>query len=170
MAGNCGYIKSTHVHRVTSANWAVLKQFYGEAPEVLRFPATAERYASIGSRYWNIDHPKVAVIVRIIQSLLERHRAGMLAPGRSRIVGYLTSARFYDYTVPSRMSGATLAIELPNRLLDIAEEEGMSCSERLAPSDFLPGTVEGYRNPYHYNLRGWERRGMNLGRILASQT
>jgi hypothetical protein len=153
----------------TAPSWRLLKRFYDEAPEILQFPATAERYAAIGSRYWNGGHPKVALMVRTIRSLLERDHAGMLASERSRLVRYLTSTDFYGYTVASRISGVTLAIELPNRLLDIAEDEGLSCSERLAPGDFLPGTAEGYRNPYHYDLRGWQHRGGNLGRRLVSQ-
>ncbi|HWR49756.1 MAG TPA: ATP-binding protein [Bryobacteraceae bacterium] len=161
--------RSPENEEAEAPNWAVLKTFYDEAPEILQFPATAERYAAIGSRYWNGGHPKVAIIVRAIRSLLERHRAGMLATDRSRLVGYLTSNSFYDYTVPSRMSGRTLAIDLPNRLLDIAEEEGLSCSERLAPGDFFPSTVGRYCNPYSYDLRVWERGGTNLGRPLVSR-
>ncbi|MDP2996378.1 MAG: ATP-binding protein [Bryobacterales bacterium] len=161
--------RSPENEEAAAPDWTVLKRLYRQAPEILEFPATAERYAAIGSRYWNGGHPKVAIIVRTIGSLLERDRAGMLASDRSRVVRYLTSDEFCDYIVPSRMSGATLAIELPNRLLDIAEEEGLSCSERLAPGDFLPGTVEGYGNPYRYDLRGWERRGTKLGRPLVSQ-
>ena len=160
---------SRESEKAAAPNWESLKRFCNYAPEILQFPATAERYAAIGSRYWNGGHPKVALMVRTIRSLLERHHAGMLASERSRLVGYLTSAAFCEYTVPSRLSDVTVAIELPNRLLDIAEEEGLSCSERLAPGDFLPGTVEGYRNPYSYDLRGWERRGRNLGRRLAYQ-
>ena len=146
--------------------WAVLRSLYREAPEVLRFPVAVERYAAIGSRYWNCGHPKIGRIISALTGLKNRQRAQMLSPDRSRAVSYLTSNTFYGYVVPSRMADVTLAIEVPNRLLDIAEEEGLACSDRLVPSDFLPGTVEGYSNPYHYSLRGWEHRGTNLGRPL----
>jgi hypothetical protein len=71
------------------------------------------------------------------------------------------------YKVPSRLSGLTLAVELPNRLLDLAQDEGLACPERLAPSDFLPGTVEGYSNPYHYGLGAWELHDTGLGQALG---
>lgn len=86
------------------------------------------------------------------------------------MVLYLTSNTFYGYLVPSRMSGVRLALEVPNRLLDVAEEEGLAHAEHLVPSDFVPGTVEGYQNPYHYDLRGWKSRGTGLGQRLEEKT
>jgi hypothetical protein len=133
------------------------------APELLRFPAIAEEYAAIGSRYWNINHAKIDKIVRTITSLMNRCHEGKLSAEKSRLIKYLTSHSFYGYVVPSRLSGVTLAIDLPNRLLEIAEGEGLACSDRLAPDDFLPGTVSGYNNPYHYDLRESETRGTKLG-------
>jgi hypothetical protein len=96
------------------------------------------------------------------------HREGRLSAEKSRLISYLTSSSFLGYKVASRLSGATLAIDLPNRLLEIAQSEGLAGSLRLEPNDFFPGTVAGYSNPYHYSLREWDARATGLGRPLES--
>ncbi len=143
----------------------ILKNLYKEGPELLRFPAEIAKYAAIGSRYWNIDHPKIARITAVLNALADRQRQQRLSADNSRVVHYLTSNTFYGFLVPSRMSGDTLALEVPNRLLDIAEKEGLGYAEHLLPADFLPGTVGEYMNPYHYDLNKWKIRGKGLGRI-----
>lgn len=144
--------------------WKALKGLYDAAPEVLRFPGSLGQYAAIGSRYWNINHPKIAGIVAALIELKGRMRQQRLSADRVRMVSYVASSTFYGYVVPSRISGARLAIEVPNRLLDVAEEEGLIHAEHLVPSDFFPGTVEGYQNPYYYDVGGWKHRGTGLGR------
>jgi hypothetical protein len=89
-----------------------------------------------------------------------------LSEDRFKLVSYLRSNAFYGYTVPSRKSGSTLALEVPNRLLDVAEGEGLAHAEHLVPDDFVPGTVDEYENPYHYDLSGWDSRGAGLGKRL----
>jgi hypothetical protein len=151
----------------TSAQSSIIhNKLYSEAPEVLRFPASIAKYAAVGSRYWNVDHSKIVKIISALSRLAERVRQQLLSADRSSIVSYLGSHSFYDYVVPSRLSGVTLAIELPNRLLDIAEEEGLGHADRLVPSDFLPGTIEKYDNPYGYDLRAWRVRGAGIGKPL----
>ncbi len=146
--------------------WNTLKAVYRDAPELLCFPPGAEQYAGIGSRYWNVGHPKVLAIVSALTGLARRLREAALPAERARLFSYLTSNSFYGYTVPSRLSGKTLAIDLPNRLLDLAQQEKFACATRLAPSDFLPGTVGGYHNPYHYALNQWEVPNTDLGQPL----
>jgi hypothetical protein len=110
-----------------------------------------------------MDHPKIKAIVAVLTELADRKRQQRLSTDGARVVHYLASTTFYGYTVPSRKSGRTLALEVPNRLLDVAVKEGLPHAERLLPSDFLPGTVEAYENPYHYDLTGWKIRGTGLG-------
>ena len=146
----------------------IFRSLYRESPELLRFPANVAKYAAIGSRYWNIDHPKIAKIVAVLNELADRERQQSLSADSAREIHYLTSNRYYGHLVPSRKSGDTLALEVPNRLLDVAEKEGLPHAGRLLPSDFLPGTVEMYENPYHYELTGWKIRGTGLGRIRGA--
>lgn len=142
----------------------ILKSLFGDAPEVFSFPKSVSKYAAIGSRYWNIDHPKIERIVSALTLLAQRRRENKISADRSKVISYLVSNDYYGYLVPSRKSGKTLAIELPNRLMTVAEEEGMGHAERLIPSDFVPGTIDRYENPYHYDLRAWKILGTGLGR------
>lgn len=146
--------------------WNTLKAVYRDAPELLSFPPEAEQYAAIGSRYWNVNHPKILTMVPALMELVRGLREATLQPERARLFSYLTSNSFYGYTVPSRLSGTTLAIELPNRLLDLAQQDKFACTTRLAPDDFLPGTVGVYHNPYHYALNQWEAPNTDLGQHL----
>ena len=150
-----------------SLPWNALRRVCKDLPQLLEFPEASKEIAAIGSRYWNVKHPK---IVAISQSLLElslRFNQRKLSTEKTRLFTYLTSNSFYGYTVPSRRAGFTLAIDLPNRLLDLAEGEEFACAHRLVVGDFYPGTTDKYLNPYHYDLRGWRKQGSDLG--LAMQ-
>ena len=153
--------------RETGESWTVLKSLYEAAPEVLRFPVSLADYAAIGSRYWNIGHPKIAKTIALLIELSNRLRQRRLSAETLRKIRYLTSTSFYGFTVPSRMSGARLALEVPNRLLDIADEEGLGRAERFMTSDFYPGTVGAYQNPYHFDRSGWKTHGTGLGQRLG---
>jgi len=154
------------VGRRRVASWHLMKNLYREAPEVLRFPASIAKYAAMGSRYWNINHPKIVRIIAVLTELQERRRQERLSADKLRKVSYLTSNSYYGYLVPSRKSGITLALEVPNRLLALAKEEGLAPADDLVPADFFPGTIDGYENPYHYDLSGWKTTGTGLGRRL----
>lgn len=147
-------------------NCMALRRLYRDAPELLRFPKAAKGFAAFGSRYWDIENPKIAKIVSAFNALAHRLENGSLSTKSLRAISSVTSNSFYGYTVGSRKANVTLAIELPNRLLDIAEEEGLSCSERLTQTDFYPGTVGKYQYPGWYKLEGWRVSGTGLGRIL----
>jgi len=147
-------------------SWAALKRLYGEAPEVVLFPKSIAECAAIGSVYWNIDHPKIVKIVAVLTALGDRLRQRGLSAEGMRAVRYLASHSFYGYVVPSRMSGRSLALEVPNWLLDVAEEEGLGHAERLVVGDFFPGTVEGYQFPHNHDLGEWRERGTGLGQRL----
>jgi hypothetical protein len=147
-------------------NCKALRCLYRDAPELLRFPKAAKGFAAFGSRYWDIGSPKIAKIVSAFNALVHRRENGSLTTNSLRAISSVTSNNFYGYKIPSRKAGATLAIDLPNRLLDIAEAEGLSCSERITQSDFYPGTVEKYEYPGWYSLDGWKISGTGLGQIL----
>ena len=83
-----------------------------------------------------------------------------------KLVNYLRSDTFQGYVVPSRYSGLNLALEVPNRLLRVAKEAGLGDAEELVTQDFFPGTVNGYQNPYHYELSDWKKPGTDLGKLL----
>jgi hypothetical protein len=137
--------------------------FYEDGPELLRFPTSASKYAAIGSRYWNINHPKITKIVAVLGELTERHRQQRLSLDNARVFEYVTSKTFIGYVVPSRKSGDTLAMQVPNRLLDLAEKVGLPIAERLLPGDFFPGSIGTYENPYHYSLAKWGAAETGLG-------
>jgi hypothetical protein len=147
-----------------SESWGVLRRLYDDAPEVLRFPPSISEYAAFGSRYWNIDHPKIIRLVTTLTLLAERVRQKRLSSDRLKVVSYLISNAFQGYIVSSRRSAATLALEVPNRLLAVAKEEGLAEAEALDPGDFFPGTINGYENPYHYDLNMWKTSVTGLGR------
>jgi hypothetical protein len=147
-------------------SWNISKKHYIDQPEVLRFPASMTEFAAMGSRYWNIDHPKIAKIIAVLMELEEATIQGRLSGGISWMVLNLMSKSADDYHVPSLMSGVRRALEVPNRLIDVAEEQGLSHAEHLVPSDFVPGTIEGYQDPHNYDLRGWKIRGTGLGQRL----
>ena len=154
------------VEHWTEPNCKALRCLYRDAPELLRFPKAAKGFAAFGSRYWDIENPKIAKIVSVFNALVHRRESGSLSTNSLRTISSVTDNSFYGYKVPSRKAGTMLAIDLPNRLLDIAEEEGMSCPERLAPSDFYPGTVGKYQYAKWYSLEGWKVSGTGLGKIL----
>jgi hypothetical protein len=147
--------------------WELLKQLYREAPELLRFPEGLQHYAGFGSRYWNVENPKVSRIASTLKALADRFSKGRLSAASTKDVSIITSNGFYGYVVPARHSEKILALEVPNGLLDIAEREGLNCSDRLDPSDFFPGTVGRYENPYWLNLEGWKSRNNGLGGTLS---
>lgn len=143
-----------------------LKKLYDGAPEVLQFPGSMAQYAAFGSRYWNIDHPKITGILAVLTKLMDWRKLHRLSADGERVVSHLTSNKFYGYVVPARYAGINLALEVPNRLIDVAKKEGLPSAEHLVPEDFVPGTIEKYQNPYHYDLRKWKKPGMGLGQRL----
>lgn len=150
----------------TGAVGNALKRLYGEAPEVLQFPRSMAQYAAFGSRYWNIDHPKITGILAVLAKLMDRRRLHRLSADCERVVSHLTSHTFYGYVVPARFARVDLAVEVPNRLLEVSKKEGLPCAEHLVPEDFVPGTIEKYQNPYHYDLQKWKKPGTGLGQRL----
>jgi len=146
--------------------WDALKSVFNNAPELMSFPASIEHYAAIGSRYWNVDHPKIATIVCLLKELRKRYDQRQLSREASNSLAYLTSTSFYGYLVPSRYAEQRLAIEVPNRLLEIAQKEGLACAEGLLMEDFLPGTVGVYRNPYWHDVSAFEKGFAGLGQHL----
>ena len=143
-----------------------LQRLYREAPEVVEFPRSLSQYAAFGSRYWNIAHPKISGMLEALTKLLDWRSVDRLSSDGERVVQYLTSNKFYGFLVPSRFAGVGLALDAPNRLLDVATKEGIPSTEHLVPHDFVPGTIDGYQNPYHYDLRSWKKRGTELGQRL----
>jgi hypothetical protein len=147
-------------------SWRVLKDIYREAPDLLQFPDSLSGYAAIGSRYWNIENPKIRQIVMGLKALAEVASKRGLGYEQSTIFSYLRGTAFQGYVVASRYSGANLALEVPNRLLTVARSTGLTDVEGLLPTDFLPGTTDGYQNPYHYDLSGWKKTGTGLGKRM----
>ncbi len=142
---------------------------YNPSPELLRFPKALSEFAAIGSRYWNIEHPKVKAI-RSVLAELDRHRRELrLSSDRERLVNYLCSTDYIGHLVASRHSGNRLARELPNRLLRIAEGAGIGNAASLAESDFFPGSIIGYKNPYYYDLEPWRSESTPLGLPLGAE-
>ncbi len=153
----------------TGGTGAVRQKLFSEAPEVLPFPQSIAQYAAFGSRYWNSNHSKISAILPVLTELMEWRRLLRLSPDGEREVSYLTSNRFYGYVVPARFSKSDLALDVPNRLLDVSEKEGLPCAVRLTPEDFVPETIKGYQNPYHYDLQKWKKPGTGLGQRLDSR-
>jgi hypothetical protein len=143
-----------------------LRRLYREAPEVLKFPRSLSQYAAFGSRYWNIAHPKIRGILAVLTELIDWMSVHRLSADGERVVSHLTSNSFYGFVVPARFAGVGLALDAPNRLLDVAKKEGLPSVEHLVPHDFVPGTIDGYQNPYHYDLRNWKKQGTGLGQRL----
>src|SRR5688572_15042915 len=132
------------------SDWQVLKSLYDDAPDILRFPEAISRWPAIGSRYWNSHHPKMAKIITALTLLAESVRQNKLSAEEMRTVSYLCGDSFQGFVVGSRYSGHNLALEVPNRLLAIARNHYLVDAEDLTASDFYPGTIDGYKNPYHY--------------------
>lgn len=143
-----------------------LRSLYNEAPLVLQFPQSIAQYAAFGSRYWNSDHPKIKAILPMLIKLTERWRMHPLSADAMREVSHIVSHNFYGYKVPARFTAANLGLDVPNRLLDVLQKEGLPCSERLVLEDFVPETIGKYRNPYHYDISEWKDPGTGLGRPL----
>lgn len=150
----------------TSQPWSTLRTLYAEAPEVLQFPQSMAQYAAFGSRYWNSEHPKIIAILPVLTKLTEWTRLHRLSTDGEREVSHIASHDFYGYVVPARFTSVNLGLEVPNRLLDVSQKEGLPCSERLVLEDFVPETIGKYRNPYHYDLSEWKNPGMGLGQRL----
>lgn len=129
----------------------------------MRFPSAIAHYAAIGSRCWNSTHPKIKKIVGVLIQLQERTVQRRISDDALRSVAHITSNTFYGFIVPSRYAGKTIAMEVPNRLLQIAQEEGLPVVEPLVTEDFYLNTVEGYRNPYHHDISGFALPGTGLG-------
>jgi len=149
--------------------WRMLKKLYSDAPELMHFPPELSEFAAFGSRYWNVDHPKIIQITSALCRLSDRVRLQQLAKDKLSLFNFLTSNTFYGYVVPARYSGITLAIDLPNRLLEIARIVGVGDVAPLVKTDFVPGTLEGYKNPYHYRIEGWDICGTGLGTLVKGR-
>jgi hypothetical protein len=152
--------------RNPSSSWQVLRSLYENAPDILRFPEAISRYPAIGSLYWNSHHPKMARIITALTLLAESVRQKQLSAEEMELVSYLDDSAFQGYVVRSRYSGLNLALEVPNRLLAIARKHCLVDVEDLNATDFFPGTIDGYQNPYHYDLRPWEILKTGLGKHL----
>lgn len=151
-----------------SKRWKDEPVWHGDSPELLDFPNELRGYAAFGSRYWNSSHKKIQVIVTVLIELRRQFEHGALSEEAGRKYQYLTSHSFRGYVVPSRISGPTLALSLPNKLLDLASEIGLSTEYRLDRNDFYPGTVGEYLNPYHYPLSSWVKSEDVFGRDVAT--
>jgi hypothetical protein len=152
--------------RNPSSSWQVLRSLYRDAPDILRFPEAISRYPAIGSRYWNSHDPKMAKIITSLTLLAESVRQRQLSAEEMRLVYYLGGDSFQGYVVGSRYSGHNLALEVPNRLLAIARNHCSVDAEDLNETDFFPGTIDGYQNPYRYDLRPWQKLNTGLGKHL----
>lgn len=93
-------------------------------------------------------------------------RQKQLSAEEMRLVSYLGDTDFQGYVVGSRYSGLNLALEVPNRLLAIARNHCLVDAEDLNETDFFPGTIDGYQNPYDYDLRPWQKLKTGLGKYL----
>lgn len=97
----------------------ILRGVCKDAPLLVKFPDEYQRYAAIGSRYWNISHEKVRANSMAILQLGIRVRKGEVAELTERAFSYFTGTEFLGYVVPSRLSGRRLALELPAQLLGL---------------------------------------------------
>ncbi|WP_026182528.1 HD domain-containing protein [Leeia oryzae] len=136
-------------------NLSIFSAWDSDAPQLVKFPDIFNHYAAFGSRYWNLSNKKIKAISNVLNELRRQFSDGVLSDAAMRKYQYLTSHDFYGYIVPSRLSNTTVALLLPNNLLDLANENGLSIEYRLEESDFYPGTIGEYRNPYHYPLKSW---------------
>lgn len=142
---------------------------WGDAsPALLHFDDAINRYAALGSRYWNLNHGKIQAIVVALRELSARAKRQELPDEIRDKYFYLASNTYYGFTVPSRQSGQTLGLSLPNELLSLAEIVGIRCEFRLEPEDFFPGTLGRYANPYHYPLNTWVASKSAFGGSLLS--
>ena len=96
--------------------------------------------------------------------LADKYRRGRLSGIGHRMFEHLNSDGYLGHVVPSRYSGKRAAIERYNRLLELANKEGLRTGVPLQMEDFLPGSIGKYHNPYHYKLHDWDRMGTNVGR------
>jgi hypothetical protein len=133
------------------------------SPTLAKFEGPLASFAGFGSRYWNREHAKVKAVVPVLEQLQQRVENREVPDEIDRTYRYFTSNSYFGYTVPCRSSGATLALTLPNRLLDLADKLGIPCASRLQISDFFPGTVGIYNNPYHYSLKEWFTSSTDIG-------
>jgi len=146
---------------------AALRHLYREAPEVVQFSDNITQYAALGSRYWNIEHPKIKRILETLTRLVALRKNRGLSTDGERMLTYLTSNKFYGYVVPARFSSIDLALEVPNRLLEITTREGLPSTEPLVAEDFVAESIGKYQNPYHYDIREWKKPGTGLGKRLV---
>ena len=115
-----------------------------------------------GSHQADLTEPQSAEYTKEAESVRQKR----LSAQEMRRVSYLGDTAFQGYVVGSRYSGLNLALEVPNRLLAIARNNGLADAEDLSPTDFFPGTIDGYQNPYHYDLRPWQKLKTGLGKYL----
>ncbi|MHA4868044.1 HD domain-containing protein [Duganella sp. PWIR1] len=146
------------------------KVWKSDSPELFAFPEEFNGFASIGSRYWNLSHKKIRAIVDVLKKLRFQVEEGIVSEEVCKKYRYLTSHDFYGYIVPSRKSGTQMAMTLPNKLLDLANEGGLEIDYRFELEDFFPNTAIGYENPYHYPLGSWGNSDSLFGHENNSAT
>lgn len=141
-------------------------------PMMVKFPDEIANYAGIGSLFWNRNHPKIEAISSRLVELFEAAFGDARAVIRPRVTSVLAaSRRSYEYHVAARYSSHAHAIDFPSELLKLASE--LLPPRQIDPltiDDFLPGSVERYRNPLAYDLGSWDPRRAGsapVGRALS---
>jgi Histidine kinase-, DNA gyrase B-, and HSP90-like ATPase len=128
-----------------------------DAPLLVRFPKAMEHIAAIGSLYWNQANPKIQALVGMLLELATRSRRHTISGRTQQLFGYINSTSYLGYAVSSRHSNQRVAIDRYNELITAAKTEGLSAPAPLTESDFLPGSVGKYWNPYHYPIGSWQQ-------------
>jgi hypothetical protein len=148
-----------------------LGQDYGNnEPRIVDFPLSLKSLAGVGSLYWNRKNEKIELIVQALLRLTMLYVENRLPPDARKTYEHLNSTQYLGYVVPARKASARSAILRFNELLKVAAAQNIenAAALRFQPVDFLEGTVEGYENPYHYNIGSWRNSKTPVGAVINS--
>jgi hypothetical protein len=142
----------------------------GDLPFVVSFPDELNQYMAIGSLYWNQRHEKTRSAVDALFRLAKLRRQNRLTPDAIKEYDiYRDVTRFAGYVVCSRKASPQMGIRRFQAWLSLSKAVGASGTEvLLGPDDFLPGTIDGYENPYGYNYLRWRESPTRVGEPLNS--
>jgi hypothetical protein len=133
--------------------------------ELLRFPPVIASYAAIGTRYWNIDHPKVIALADLIVDVslyLDSSAQPLRHPWmRSRTQHVL---KIHE-AIRIRMNNfGGSPVELSIQIIEAARLAGSTRrAEPLGEDDVLPGTWHMTRNPLDYSIAKWRNSPTPVG-------
>jgi len=128
-------------------------------PKLVAFPQGLHEYAAFGSLYWNVNNLKIQDISTLLLNLAKK-AADLPFDARAEFNAYRSPPGFVGYVIPSRVSGSSMAVGRIQKLIDIARTAGLGEVEGIFNSEFVPGTLLSYKNPYHYDFSRWKNQSV----------